>query len=317
MLSHTTNFIANKVNIRLVLSHLCYPVIALVVVWTGYNCLTTSADLGLSSFITVLVVMAYFIVMERIIPFKKSWLQTKREWCRDSTCFVLVIIYGALSESVVRVIALSLAVDENSLSLWQNAGLGILLSSFIGYWLHRLEHRHLWLWAIHGIHHVPNSVSLTNNSVVHVLEILISAVVTQSVLLLCGISAEGMFIAGLFTILQGYFIHANITVQLGFLNHVIATPELHRFHHSTSLTQAGNFGSDLSIWDKLFSTFYYRKGHVSEAVGVVKPYLFPSSFQIHKGIVHPFKWYMSKRGQRPRYQSQSNKGYKEKKNDDN
>ncbi|KGJ91891.1 sterol desaturase family protein [Colwellia psychrerythraea] len=301
MLSYTTNYLTSKFNLYLVFSKLCYPVIAFIVGWIGYSSLITGADLGLSSFITVFVVMAYFIVMERIIPFNKSWLQTKKEWSRDSICFVLVIIYGALSEGIVRLIALSLAVDENNLSLWQNAGLGILLSSFIGYWLHRLEHRHLWLWAIHGIHHVPNTVSLTNNSVVHVFEVLLSAVVTQSVLLLCGISGEGMFIAGLFTILQGYFIHANVSVQLGFLNHVIATPELHRFHHSTSLTQAGNFGSDLSIWDKLFSTFYYRKGDAPETVGVVKPYLFPSSFQIHKGIFHPFKWYMSKRGYRPRY----------------
>jgi sterol desaturase/sphingolipid hydroxylase (fatty acid hydroxylase superfamily) len=301
MLSQSIYFLATKLNLRVVTTHLCYPVIAILVGWVGYISLTTGADLGLSSFITVLMVMIYFIVMERIIPFKQSWLQSKKEWSRDSICFALVIIYGALSESVIRVIALSLAVDGNSLSLWQNVGLAILLSSFIGYWLHRLEHRHLWLWVIHGIHHVPNSVSLTNNSVVHVFEILLSAVVTQSVLLLCGISAEGMFIAGLFTILQGYFIHANIAVQLGFLNHVIATPELHRFHHSTSLAQAGNFGSDLSIWDKLFMTFYYQKGCAPKTVGVVKPYLFPSSFQIHKGIIHPFKWYVSKRGYRPRY----------------
>lgn len=293
-------------NLRIIATHLCYPVIAMLVGWLGYMSLITGADLGLSSFITVLIVMIYFIVMERIIPFKKSWLQSKKEWSRDSICFVLVIIYGALSESVIRMIALSLAVDGNSLSFWQNAVLAILLSSFIGYWLHRLEHRHLWLWVIHGIHHVPNSVSLTNNSVVHVLEILLSAVVTQSVLLLCGISAEGMFIAGLFTILQGYFIYANIAVQLGFLNHVIATPELHRFHHSTSLAQAGNFGSDLSIWNKLFTTFYYQKEGTPKTVGVLKPYLFPSSFQIHKGIIHPFKWYLSKRGYRPRYEERNN-----------
>ena len=280
MLNQSIDFLATKFNFRIfnlrtISTHLCYPVIAMLVGWLGYISLTTGADLGLSSFITVLIVMIYFIVMERVIPFKQSWLQRKKEWRRDSIFFVLVIIYGALS-------------------------------SFIGYWLHRLEHRHLWLWVIHGIHHVPNSVSLTNNSVVHVFEILLSAVVTQSVLLLCGISVEGMFIAGLFTILQGYFIHANIAVQLGFLNHVIATPELHSFHHSTSLAQTGSFGSDLSILDKLFTRFYFQKRCVPKTVGVVKPYLFPSSFQIHKGIIHPFKWYVSKRGYRPRYEEKNN-----------
>ncbi|WP_249314093.1 sterol desaturase family protein [Pseudoalteromonas sp. S2755] len=279
----------------------CYPLIVLILIGYSSFVLQQGIDLGLAAFSSVLIVIAYFIIIERLNPFKTQWHPSKKEWSRDGLCFILVIVYGAFSETLVRVIALQLAPIENTMSLAKNATLAILVGSFIGYWLHRLEHRHLFLWSFHGIHHRPNKVTVSNNSVVHFLEVLLSALVIQTSFLLLGFSAEGMFIAGQFTALHGYFIHANVNVRMGWLNYIVATPELHRFHHSVELKEAGNFGSDLSIWDQLFGSFFYRPGRTPIEVGVTKPHLFPCAFEVAKGILHPFRWFVSRRGNRPRY----------------
>ncbi|PHI38375.1 hypothetical protein CBQ28_04650 [Pseudoalteromonas sp. GCY] len=290
-----------KNQLRRLFPFTCYPLIVLTLIGYSIFVLQQGIDLGLAAFTSVLIIIAYFIIMERVIPFKTRWHPSKREWSRDGLCFILVIVYGAVSETLVRVAALHIAPLENTMSLAQNTLLAILVGSFIGYWLHRLEHRHLLLWSFHGIHHRPNKVTVSNNSVVHFLEVLLSALVIQTTFLLLGFSAEGMFIAGQFTALHGYFIHANVNIRMGWLNYIVATPELHRFHHSIELKEAGNFGSDLSLWDQLFGSFFYRPDRSPIQVGVTKPHLFPSAFEVAKGILHPFRWFISKHGNRPRY----------------
>lgn len=272
-------------------SLLCYPLVLSTLAVVAYCAVVYEWDYGPTTLFSLLGVVTYFIIMERIIPYKKEWYQTRREWTRDGLYFFLVMMYGALAQGLVRLGALSLAVEENSLSLWQNTVAALLITSFVGYWLHRVEHKGGWLWSVHGIHHVPNKVNLTNNSVVHVVEVVLSALLTQLPLLILGVSESGMFIAGLFTILQGYFIHANINVNLRPLHWLIATPELHRFHHSNKMIEAGNYGADLMIWDKIFRTSVWHANQELLNIGVVDPSKFPSPYSIWRGLLHPITYF--------------------------
>ncbi|ATD06587.1 sterol desaturase family protein [Pseudoalteromonas piscicida] len=293
--------LATKNRAAKAMSILCYPVIFLIVSAISLLAITEKLELGITTFFTVLFVIFYFVVMERINPFRHSWHPSKKEWQRDGRYFILVMIYGAIGAGIIRTISIYLAPQENALTLSQNVFLAILVSSFTGYWLHRLQHKYLSLWSFHGIHHTPNKVTTSNNVVVHLFEVIISAVTIQLIFLLLGFSAESVFIAGQFTVLQGYFIHANINVKMGWLNHLIATPELHRFHHSTNLQEAGNYGSELSIWDKAFNSFQYHPERSPQEIGVTKPHLFPAPSAIGLGILHPFKWFISSKGKRPNY----------------
>lgn len=54
------------------------------------------------------------------------------------------------------------------------------------------------------------------------------------------------------------FSHGNIRLPSGLdlgLRHVVVTPDMHRIHHSVILREMnGNFGFNLSWWDRLFGT---------------------------------------------------------------
>ncbi|AJQ95883.1 sterol desaturase family protein [Gynuella sunshinyii] len=215
--------------------------------------------------------------------------------------FGLIMLYGGLGEAAVRAIAVDLSPDTNSWPLWFNVLVAILAGSFVGYWQHRLEHRVDILWPVHGIHHVPDKVNITNNSVVHFIELICGTILTQLVLLTIGISDEGLLISGLFTIMQGYFIHTNSDIRIGRWNHVLASCELHRFHHSNYVPEAGNFGSEIVLWDKLFGSYIYRPDQKQLEVGVAKPHTFPSPFNIIKGWWHPFRYWFRRVGRQPPY----------------
>ncbi|MFJ3582078.1 sterol desaturase family protein [Streptomyces sp. NPDC090127] len=91
------------------------------------------------------------------------------------------------------------------------------------------------------------------------------------------------------TVGQGYVAHANIRVRLGPLDHVLSGPEQHRLHHSTDLSEAGHYGSDLSVWDRVFSTFTWRPGREPESVGLTDPDSFPATGAVLATLVHPWR----------------------------
>ena len=55
------------------------------------------------------------------------------------------------------------------------------------------------------------------------------------------------------------FNHANLRLPKaadGLLRHVIVTPDMHRIHHSVEKRETdSNYGFNLSVWDRLFSTY--------------------------------------------------------------
>jgi sterol desaturase/sphingolipid hydroxylase (fatty acid hydroxylase superfamily) len=113
--------------------------------------------------------------------------------------------------------------------------------------------------------------------------------VVQLALALLGFSRESVFAVGLFVVAQGYFVHANIDVRIGWLNNVFASPEQHRLHHSIDLSEAGHYGSDLSIWDRVFGSFTWYPDRKPVAVGLRDPASFPRTGAVVASLLHPWR----------------------------
>lgn len=254
-----------------------------------YWAITNSIDYGTVTFSTILLFVVIFIVLERLMPYKKNWHPTFSEWKRDGLYFVLVVLAGAIGQGIVYGIAFYLATPLGSIPLWSEIALALLIATLGGYSFHRLGHSTPFFWRIHGIHHVPDKVNLANNSVVHSFDVIGSSICTQLPLLLLGLSEESMFIVGMFTSIQGYFIHANINVRLGWLNYLIVSPESHRLHHSVIYEEAGHYGSDLVLWDILFRSFTWKDNKAPKIVGVEDSLVFPLTESVLENAIHPFR----------------------------
>ncbi|MDG4814823.1 sterol desaturase family protein [Micromonospora sp. WMMD956] len=275
-----------------------YPTLVVAMVVVGVAALRYGWNLGAVNFAFLVGSLTYFAILERLIPYEPAWHPSLREWRWYGTYFLLTVLGGGLAQLPIMALVGVVAVPQGWLPLWAELPFAVLLGSLASYVMHRLGHTNAWLWRLHGVHHVPDKVNVGNNGVNHIFDIVLAQGAVQLALAFAGFSEPAVFAIGLFVIVQGYFIHANIDVRIGWLNHVFSSPEQHRLHHSTDLAEAGNFGSDLSIWDQLFGTFTWRSGRRPAAVGLHDPKSFPPTGEIVASLLHPWRSRAGARGAR-------------------
>ncbi|MEU6044085.1 sterol desaturase family protein [Streptomyces griseus] len=266
-----------------------YPVLLLSVVSVGAAALWLKWDPAWVSPLFLVGVIVYLSLLERLIPYDRNWHPGKDEWRWYGIYFLLTMAGSGLAQLLVALAVGLISPEEPTRHLWAEIPGALLAGSLVSYLVHRLSHRNALLWRLHGVHHVPEKVNVANNGVNHVLDIVLAQSLVQLTLALVGFSRPAVLVAGLFVAAQGYFVHANIDVRIGPLNHLLAGPEQHRLHHSTDLSEAGHYGSDLSCWDHLFGTFTWYPGREPTAVGLQDPTAFPGTGEILAALLHPWR----------------------------
>ncbi len=138
-------------------------------------------------------------------------------------------------------------------------------------WLwHRANHRLGWLWRFHRVHHSDRVFDVSTALRFHAGELLLSLPVKGLVIVLLGAPVAGVL---LFEALFGFFnmfVHGNLRLPAraeGALSALLILPAAHRRHHAIAgADRQSNFGTVLSLWDRLFGT--WRAARSSEAVVV-------------------------------------------------
>ncbi|MFH9299262.1 sterol desaturase family protein [Streptomyces sp. NPDC017520] len=266
-----------------------YPVLLLAVVSVGAAALWLEWDPAWVSSLFLVGVIAYLAILERLIPYDRNWHPKRAEWCWYGIYFLLTMAGSGLAQLLVALAVGLISPAESAYHLGVEIPGALLAGSLVSYTVHRLGHRNALLWRLHGVHHVPEKVNVANNGVNHVLDIVLAQALVQLTLASVGFSRPAVLVVGLFVAAQGYFVHANIDVRIGRLNHLLASPEQHRLHHSTDLSEAGHYGSDLSCWDHLFGSFTWYPGREPAAVGLHDPTSFPGTGEILAALAHPWR----------------------------
>ncbi|MBI2803345.1 MAG: sterol desaturase family protein [Gammaproteobacteria bacterium] len=199
-------------------------------------------------FILLLVIESRYTA--RIFEPVKNWRRT------GALFFVMVLVVGSIVPLLIPVKWLT---QHSVLNLgglgWWGVPVGILATTFFGYWLHRAMHcfHPLWL-ATHQLHHGAQRVDLAGAYFAHPLEIVakvsLAAVVTAYLL---GLTPLATALAGVFTASVSMFQHTNITTPR-WLGYFVQRPESHCLHHEYNV-HARNY-SDLPLWDMVFGSFH-------------------------------------------------------------
>jgi sterol desaturase/sphingolipid hydroxylase (fatty acid hydroxylase superfamily) len=175
----------------------------------------------------------------------------------------------------------------SELPLWFQAGLFLVLSDFMLYWLHRMFHRG-GFWKYHAIHHSSEDVDWISAARFHPVNLLLGTIGVDVILLLAGISPIVMLWLGPFNIFHSAFVHANLNWDLGPFRYTIATPVFHRWHHTAS-GEGGNtnFAGTFPLWDLLFGTFRMPENRLPGRYGIEEQATFPQG--IAGQWVYPFR----------------------------
>lgn len=206
-------------------------------------------------------------LMERFQPFSTHW---RPEWkaniFSDVGLFLLnnVLLRAEFFVALAMAAAASTLSDIFGLHLWPSDWpvpfqviLFLVISEFMTYWLHRLEHEKFLLWRIHCVHHNPDKLYWLNATRFHYVDIIAIPVFANLPAVAMGADSLVIYLATTFSVMHGFWQHGNVNVRFGWLNYIFSSPELHRWHHMKDTKLANhNYGSNLIIWDLVFGTWF-------------------------------------------------------------
>lgn len=150
--------------------------------------------------------------------------------------------------------------------------LGVLFLDIWTYFWHRMSHGIPMLWRFHRVHHSEPCMDVTAATRFHLGEIFVSSVLRIPLLFCLGIPFAALFLYEGVLFVMVLFQHANITLPAPVdrcLRWILVTPDMHRVHHSQEVIETDtNFSSLLSIWDRVFGTWMFRKDTRSIQLGL-------------------------------------------------
>lgn len=172
--------------------------------------------------------------------------------------------------------------------------LSLLLFDLLIYAQHRIMHNVPLLWRLHRMHHTELGLDVTSALRFHPIEILLSMLIKMGFVLLMGIPALAVIIFEVLLNALALFNHSNLKLNKrldALLRILIVTPEVHWIHHSPIVKETNsNYGFNLVIWDKLFSTYRDKPQvdypHMAQGL---KEYSPTTPLNLYQLLMLPFK----------------------------
>ncbi len=226
-------------------------------------------------------ILLLMLVIERIWPKRR---QIVPAWPRLSTNLGLIVIDTLVVRLLLPLTVVGTAVwaAQQSWGLFNQVQLppalelvaALLILDLAIYLQHRAAHHFTWFWRIHRVHHADPRFDTTTGIRFHPLEIIISTVYKMLLVVLLGPSAIAVLIFEIVLNGTSLFTHTNVALPRrldAVLRLVIVTPDVHRVHHSHLTAETNsNFGFNLTVWDRLFSTWKEQpdRGHAAMDIGL-------------------------------------------------
>ncbi|WP_138994244.1 sterol desaturase family protein [Larkinella sp. C7] len=131
---------------------------------------------------------------------------------------------------------------------------------FLEYLYHVVMHRYGYLWRFHAVHHADPHVDVSTVLREHPGETFIRLTFLLVWVFISGSTFWALMARQFIQIVANVAAHANYRLPERLdriLSFVLVTPNVHHVHHHHQLPYTdSNYGDVLSIWDRLFGTFY-------------------------------------------------------------
>ena len=137
--------------------------------------------------------------------------------------------------------------------------LAVVFLDFAIYLQHVVVHKVPLFWRFHVVHHSDIDLDVSSGLRFHPVEILASMLYKIGIIFLLGPAPIAVLVFEAILNGMAIFSHSNIALPVKvdcFFRKLIVTPDMHRIHHSVEVSETNsNYGFNLSIWDRIFSTY--------------------------------------------------------------
>lgn len=146
-----------------------------------------------------------------------------------------------------------------SLPGWLSSVLGVILLDYTLWIWHWLNHRVPLLWRFHASHHADPELDVSTAIRFHVGELLLSVPFRTLQVVFIGVDVPVLLLWETLLLVGTEFHHSNLRLPLSVercLRMAVITPRMHGIHHSVLSEELNsNFGTLLTVWDRLHRTF--------------------------------------------------------------
>jgi exosortase len=203
------------------------------------------------------------VLLERVRALQRQPVRIARRWTSNISLFVI----GSVVNTLVLPIGIYAFAQHQAPGVLSRLGLpfaielllAFLLLDLWRYWEHRLLHRIPWLWRAHLVHHSDTQVDVTTSERHHPLEYIVGTVVMMGLIAAFGLPASAVGLYLLVATVVSLCSHANLQLRAALdrpLRPFVVTPSVHAMHHSDLQSETdSNYGSVLTVWDRLFGTY--------------------------------------------------------------
>jgi sterol desaturase/sphingolipid hydroxylase (fatty acid hydroxylase superfamily) len=141
---------------------------------------------------------------------------------------------------------------------WAQFLVAFLLLDLSFYYWHLLNHKVLFLWRFHNVHHIDPALDVSTGFRFHFGGVLFSTLFRVAQVSLIGMSFASFAAYELVFQSETLFHHSNLRLPIRLerlLNKILVTPRMHGIHHSQVRRETNsNYGVVFPWWDRLHRT---------------------------------------------------------------
>ncbi|MBI3234545.1 MAG: sterol desaturase family protein, partial [Bacteroidetes bacterium] len=229
----------------------------------------------LASGISLLFLALVFIPMEKAFPANPNQKIFRPKWILDLCYFfgqyliwhsLVLMGLNYLGVYIDQSISFQFRDNISGQPLWLQAIEVIVLSDFLIYWAHRIQHKYDFLWRFHKVHHTAETLDWLAAHREHPIDSIYTVGIINLPAILLGFNLNSLTILVAFRGIWAIYIHSNVRLNIGFLKKIIGSPDLHHWHHDKERDR-GNYANISPLMDLLFGT-YTCPDHEPEALGI-------------------------------------------------
>lgn len=206
--------------------------------------------------------MGLAVLLQRLAPhaqLRGSWRVNGGLWLINA--LVVGAVCGACACTTARWAAREGigVINWAGLSAWAAIPATVVALDLVSYAWHRANHRMPVLWRFHQVHHSDPTFTASTGVRFHPGELLLSLPLRLGAVVVLGASVEAVVAFEVAFTAANFVEHGDITAPRGVervLGRALVTPALHRRHHTrVGPARDTNFGTILSVWDRVFGTY--------------------------------------------------------------